>query len=301
MRRKNKMYKKGLVITNAFARFKETLVMVNRLVSEFAAFHIVIEHLTNDKVLAFIDEEGNAKTNLVGYDFIIYMDKDYYIASLLEKCGFKLFNSAEGVRICDDKMLTHLVLSNHQIKMPLTINYPLSYTSGDSTVFLAKIEEKLKYPLIVKNYFGSLGEQVHLINSFDQLREVSKSLHYTPHIYQQYIASSFGKDLRIVLVNKKIVAAMKRVAQNEGEFRSNIETGGLGFVTEIPESFARMAVKVATVLNLDYCGLDILYGDNYEPILLEVNANAFFSPIEKFSKVNVARPYVEYIVKTIYQ
>lgn len=295
------MFNKGLIITNAFARFEETLVMVNRLKVEFSYFKIDIDHITNDHVVAYIDVNGQAKTTLKGYDFIIYMDKDYYIASLLEKCGFILFNSAEAVRICDNKMLTHLTLTNKGIKMPITINYPLTYTNGDRKEFLKRVIETIGFPLIVKNSYGSLGEQVHLVHNEEELEEISSKLHFTQHIYQQYINTSFGKDLRIVLVNKKVVASMQRVAQNEGEFRSNIETGGLGFIVEVPQDFAQLAIKTATALNIDYCGLDILYGENNQPILLEVNANAFFSPIEKFSKTNVAKPYVNHIISTIYQ
>jgi gamma-F420-2:alpha-L-glutamate ligase len=121
-----------------------------------------------------------------------------------------------------------------------------------------------------------------------------------PHLYQEYIPSTFGTDLRVVLVNHKVVAAMKRVAQTKDEFRSNIETGGVGLEVEVPEAYAKVAIKATEVMDLDYCGLDLLFGPNGEPILCEVNSNAYFGPIEKYSGKNVAKPYTEHVIEEIY-
>ena len=107
--------------------------------------------------------------------------------------------------------------------------------------------------------------------------------------------------MRVVVIGGKVVAHMKRVAQNDNEFRSNIETGGVGLQPTLEKEFADEAIKVASILGLDYCGLDLLYGPNNEPILCEVNANAYLEPIEKYSKKNVAIEYVKYIIDEIYK
>jgi RimK family alpha-L-glutamate ligase len=292
---------KGLVITNAFTLIKDTGAMIGRFQEEFAPYGVSLDHLTNDHVLAYLGSDGNAHSPLEGkYDFIIYLDKDYYIGHLLELSGFRLFNRAEAVRICDDKMLTHLALTNIGIKMPKTINYPLRFGEGGSSVFLKRVIDELGFPMVVKNCFGSLGEQVHLIKDEESLNKISEELKDVPHIYQKFISTSFGRDLRIALVGGKVVANMYRVAQTPGEFRSNIETGGLGRMIETPPAFREVAEKAAKAIGLDYCGLDILYGKDDEPILCEVNSNAYFGPIERFSGVNVASIYVRHIMKEIY-
>ena len=291
---------KGLVISNAFTIWEEFFHMVKRLQDEFGKYGVTIDHQRNDQVMAYIDENGNAKTNLPNYDFIIYFDKDYHIARLLELAGFRLFNKAEAINLCDSKMLTHLALTNHGIKMPKTINYPLRYGQGSDEGFHKRVVEELGLPMVIKHIYGSLGEQVFLARTIDEFNQITSKLTNVPHIYQQFIASSFRKDLRIVLIDHKIVASMQRNAQVEGEFRSNIETGGIGLQVDIPPAFASMAIKVSEILDLDYCGLDLLYGPSGEPLLMEVNANAYFSPIEKYSKKDVAGAYVSYIVKTIY-
>ncbi|MDE6667605.1 MAG: RimK family alpha-L-glutamate ligase, partial [Clostridia bacterium] len=50
----------------------------------------------------------------------------------------------------------------------------------------------------------------------------------------------------------------------------------------------------------DYCGIDVLYGENGGYLVCEVNSNAFFGGIERVTGVNVARLYAEYICSKIY-
>ena len=293
------MYNRGLLIFNAFTVYKSMSDMIARFKKEFAKFNIAIDWLKNDEVVAYIDENGNAKNNLRGYDFCIYLDKDYYIAKLLEKSGMRVFNRSDAIRVCDDKMLTHVALVNEGIKMPITINYPLRYGDGDDTNFHQRVLSILQFPLIIKECFGSLGEQVYLIKNEEEYWRISAKLRQKPHIYQEFIASSYGHDLRLALVNKKVVAHMYREATND-DFRSNIETGGIGKQIVVPEAFSKMAEKIATILDLDYCGIDLLYGSNDEPIFCEVNSNAYLGPIELYSKVNVGYEYAKHIYNLVY-
>lgn len=295
------MYKKGLVILNAFDVFPEYHHMFDRLVEEFKPYGISLDKKQNNEVLACISSTGEVITKELPYDFIIYLDKDYYIAKMFEKAGYKLFNNAEAIRICDDKMLTHLTLSNHNIKMPKTINFPLRYYSDEYSLFLKNVIKELGFPMIVKEVYGSLGEQVHLINNEEDLFKLEEKIYKRPHIYQEYIKSSKGKDIRMVVINKKYVTNMNRISQDEKEFKSNIETGGIGVKINPSKEYIEYAEKVATIIGLDYCGLDLLIGEDNEPILCEVNANAYFSPIEKYSHDNVAREYVKHIHNTIYK
>ena len=295
------MFNKGLVVFNAFDVFKEYHHMFSRLEEEFKRYNIKLDSIQNNAVLAYIDSNGDVSSKDLPYDFIIYLDKDYYIAKMLEKAGYRLFNKAEAVRICDDKMLTHLTLTNANIKMPKTINFPLRYYSDDYSEFLNNVIKELGFPMIVKEVYGSLGEQVHLVNNKEELFSLEEKIYKRPHIYQEYIKSSKGKDVRMVVINKKYVTNMHRVAQDKDEFKSNIETGGIGIKIEPTKEFIKTAEKVATIIDLDYCGLDLLIGEDNEPILCEVNANAYLSPIEKYSHDNVARVYVDHIYNTIYK
>ena len=102
----------------------------------------------------------------------------------------------------------------------------------------------------------------------------------------------------MIVVGGKVAAAMLRSSKTD--FRSNIELGGIGSPIEISENLKQTCEKVAALLNLDYCGIDVLIAkDGY--LVCEVNSNAFFGGIEKVTGVNVAKRYAEHIYNEIYK
>ena len=87
---------------------------------------------------------------------------------------------------------------------------------------------------------------------------------------------------------------MRRIAC-DGEFRSNIELGGVGKKVDPPKEYLVAAEKAAKILGLDYCGVDLLETKE-GPVLCEVNSNAFFEGFEKVTGQDVATAYANYIV-----
>jgi RimK family alpha-L-glutamate ligase len=219
---------------------------------------------------------------------------------MLEDAGLRLFNKANAIRLCDDKMLTYLSLSDKGIKMPKTIPGPLRYSKKDSDVFLKRIEASFSFPIVVKENYGSLGRNVYLVQNNTELKELANRLSYSPRLYQELIASSFGVDNRIIVIGGRAIAWMKRKSDN-GDFRSNIALGGHGEGVNLPQNYIMMAENCAKILGLDYAGIDILNGPEGEPILCEVNSNAFIKGIEEVTGINVAKAYADYIWREVYQ
>ena len=71
--------------------------------------------------------------------------------------------------------------------MPVTILSPMTFhTIGHSDLnFLDLIQERLSFPMIVKEAFGSFGEQVYLARSRKQLEQIIKQASSTELIFQQ--------------------------------------------------------------------------------------------------------------------
>lgn len=271
---------------------------VSRLRDEFFKLGVDVEVKRNNELHAFIDK-GNIKVNLPKYDFAMYLDKDRYVIDMLERSGLRTFNKMEAISKCDDKMLTHICLSNAGIKMPTTISSTLCYHDDGNRDYLKYVEKTLGFPMIVKENYGSLGKQVYLVNNSAELRQVEDKLIHVPHLFQEYIASSRGVDFRVIVIGHKVVAYMKR--ENKNSYLSNLATGGKASVVNLGQDYLDVAVKASEILDLDYCGVDLLTGPNGEPILSEVNSNAFFEGIEKTTGVNVAGSYAKYVVDKITQ
>lgn len=290
--------KRILILNNGYYKIESYVYQSIRLKAELEQLGAKVVIRENDFFPAFMDE-GEIRLNLSVFDACVFFDKDKYVSEMLEKCGLRLFNKHEAIVACDDKMSTYIALSGEGIKMPKTLPGALCYTAGSriKPETMDAIERQLNYPLIVKESFGSLGKGVYKAINRSELEELANKLILKPHHFQRYIASSEGRDVRLIVIGKKAVASMLRSSQKD--FRSNIELGGKGTKIDVDDGFRYVAEKVAKILDLDYCGVDILFGSGGEPIVCEVNSNAFFGGIEKVTKINVAKIYAEHIMKTI--
>lgn len=278
----------GYVFLDGLKNFYE------RMKEELEKLGIDLKLKTTTEVFSSIDSDGHISISDDFGEFVLFLDKDKYLSTLLEKAGVRLFNSAESIRLCDDKMLTNITLSDSGIKMPKTIGSPLNYFGGSDDEFLDKLESQLSYPLVAKCSFGSMGSGVRLIDNRAQLDAFSKENKGKPTLYQEYISSSKGVDYRVIVIGGKVVGAMKRM--NPNDFRSNIALGGTAEPVTLTSKYIETAEKVASLLNLDYCGVDLLIGPNDEPILCEVNSNAFIKGFEQYTGINVAAIYAKYLL-----
>ncbi len=284
MRRSLSM-KKAFIVVNAYTENLREFNQPNRIKAEFEKRGVEMKVLRNSPLV--LKEEG---------DFCIYLDKDKYTARMLER-RMRLFNSAEAIELCDDKMLTVLALDG--FPCPKTIPSLLCYTpqAPVSRELIGCVEGGLGFPVVVKECFGSLGMQVYLVQNRKELDEISERLKLKPHLYQEFIKESAGRDLRVIVVGGKAVAAMKRVS--ESDFRSNVELGGKGEKFVLDDAARELCEKIAARLKLDYCGIDLLFGkEGY--LVCEVNSNAFFGGIEKVTGVDVAKAYADHIYREIY-
>ena len=286
---------KGIVLLNAYTKSAGANRQASRIAEELNALGVQTEMRLNG---AFDADIFSSRVRLAQKpDFVVYLDKDKYLSRLWEKEGVRLFNSADGVEVCDDKMLTYIALANGGVEIPDTLPAPLCYYP-DARVreeYCRVVEERLGYPLVVKKSFGSWGMDVNLIQNFAELTKIAEEYKLFPHLYQKYIAAKRGEDTRVLVIGGKAVAAMRRC--NDGDFRSNIELGGRGYPAEITKSYREISERAARLLSLDYCGIDLLEGEDGRPIVCEVNSNAFFNEAEKVTGVNIAGAYAAHIAR----
>ena len=282
-----------LIITNAFITFDSVKHQVARLSEAFNKAGARVSVLSSASLPAHLSD-GDAVVSLPPCDAVVYLDKDKHFSHALERGGVRLFNSARAIELCDDKMMTYIALAGQGIAMPRTVSAPLCYIESPDDAFLPRVAELVGFPVVVKENYGSMGRQVHLAKDMTELKAIHAKLKHVPHIFQEFIAESSGRDLRVIVIGGKAVAAMMR--KSDTDFRSNIELGGKAYaITPDPEYIAA-AERAAALLGLDYCGVDILFGKD-KPILCEVNSNAFFRGTEQVTGVDVAGLYANYIIE----
>ncbi|AEM73513.1 ATP-grasp domain-containing protein [Caldicellulosiruptor acetigenus] len=279
----------------------EKFLEINKIYKETAEKKgICLDLIKNNEIYCLI-ENGicSVKINILksNPDFILFLDKDVRLAKQLEKLGYRLFNSAKTIELCDDKILTYQVLSDNGIKLPKTLFSPLMFYEIDDNDFIDFIEKEFEYPIVIKEAFGSFGQQVYLAENKEQLISLRKKLYLKPHLYQEFIHTSRGKDVRLHVVGDKVVASMLRVSEND--FRANISSGAKMYKYQPPDSFVEVAIKASRLVGADFSGVDILFGENDQPIVCEINSNAHIKNIYECTGINVSEYIFDYILQEL--
>ena len=286
----------GLIIHNQ--EIGHNAYKIERFKEEFTKLGISLDVFVNDGTLAVI-KDNNIQIKLPKADFIIYLDKDIYLARMLEKEGYRLFNKADFIKFCDDKMLTFIGCSNMGIKMPKTISGPLVYSDlkESNFLFLKEVVKELGFPMVVKKVYGSLGEGVYLVKDEKELHDLYQEIARNPIVFQEYIPSSFGKSIRVLIIDGKVFGAFIR--ENTRDFRSNFGDNAGSEELFNGEKYLRFVQEIADKLEIEYAGIDLLVDKNDEPILCEINSNAFFEVFESVTKLNVAKAFGEMIIRKL--
>ena len=230
-------------------------------------------------------------------DFAIFWDKDIYLAERLENNGVRLFNSKRAVMLCDNKILMYQALAEAGIKIPKTYIAPKTFEGlgYNNDLFLKQVAQEIDYPMVIKEAYGSFGEQVYLANNEKEAKDIIASIGYKDFLLQEYIASSKGRDIRINIVGDNAIVSMLR--ENKDDFRSNISSGGTGKEYRPEQSYIDLAIKASKALGLDFAGVDVMFGED-GPIICEINSNPQFASTLKFTGVNLADFIADYIIKT---
>ena len=294
----------GWIVYNGTLDIPKIKELVFSIVDEAKKMNIKLEVVKNTEILPMYLNDGSANLlylkKLEKPSFVIFWDKDVFLARHLEKMGFKVFNSSKAIEYCDNKGLMHLVLSNNNIAMPKTILSPMIFNSNllDEEC-LIKAYETLGDSVIIKESMGSFGMQVYLINNREEfIKKVNKLCeNRIEFIIQENIKSSFGKDIRVNIIGDKVIGAMLR--RSNKDFRANISQGGVGEIITLTKEQEELALKAHKTLELDFSGVDLLFGENDKPILCEVNSNLNFLSFEKIWGESFSKKILEYILSEV--
>lgn len=286
----------GVMIINGFLHSRKFTEIYEWLSAAAKRQGIRLSVRTNTEIPAKADEAGVLnEAFLKGTDFVLFWDKDVFLARTLEAMGYRLFNCADAIGACDNKAETFFRLRTAGIRMPETIMVPQTFANIGYTddTFMDAAEQRLKYPFVVKECFGSFGAQVYMAQSRKDVKDILDRTAGRPVLLQELIRTSIGKDIRIQMTGGRVTASMMR--EHDSDFRANITNGGKMRKYVPVKEQVQMAEEVCRILKLDFGGIDILFGEGGQPVLCEVNSNAHFRNIFDCTGVNAADAIMEHI------
>jgi ribosomal protein S6--L-glutamate ligase len=213
------------------------------------------------------------------------------VVNQLDMMGVPVLNDAIPIARARDKLRALQLLSRFGIDIPRTAM--CRYRDEVPQV----VEHIGGLPCIIKLLQGTQGVGVMIASTMEEVRGMLDTFWDLGQeiLLQEFVAESKGRDLRALVIGDRVVAAMRRQART-GEFRSNIHRGGTARAVELHREYAEAAVKAARVIGLEVAGVDMLESRT-GPKIMEVNASPGFEGLERATRLNIARLYVEHAVE----
>jgi len=284
-----------------YKRKIENSYETQRLVEEFEKQDIKVRVVNPQDVDIYVDRDDRKSIRVSGKsrplpDFVIPRTGSgttYFIKAIirhLERLGVILINGSESIDAVKDKLYSQQILGQSNLPVPKTllVKHPID---------VEFVERSLNYPIIVKTLSGSFGAGVFLVEDRKQLRQLMRMAEITKPSYniiiQEFIEDSYGKDLRVFVLNGKVVGCMMRQSTDD-DFRANITRGGEGIPYQITEEIEFLSGECARLLNLDIAGVDLLF-NNGSYSICEVNSSPGFEGMDRFCKTNIAEQIVTYV------
>lgn len=210
-----------------------------------------------------------------------------------ESMGTFTLNTSSAIAQSRDKLYSLQLLLKNGLDIPVTgfANSPI-----DTNDLIDMVNGA---PLIVKLLEGAQGRGVVLAETSKAAESVInafKSLQANL-LVQEFVKEADGKDLRLFVIDGKIVAAIERKAA-PGEFRANLHQGGTAGTAKVSTEERKLAQKAAKTLDLAVAGVDIIRSAR-GPLLLEVNSSPGLEGIETATGRDIASLMITAIEKRL--
>ena len=208
-----------------------------------------------------------------------------------EMMGTYCVNESVAISRSRDKLRSTQLLSRRGVGIPVT-----AFANSPDDVN-GLIREVGGAPLVIKLLEGTQGIGVVLAETKKAAESVIEAFMGVKSniLIQEFIKEAGGSDIRCFVVGGKVIAAMQRTAP-AGEFRSNLHRGGSAELVKLTPKERATAVKAASVMGLNVCGVDLLRSSR-GPLVMEVNSSPGLEGIETATGKDVAGLVIDFIEK----
>lgn len=198
-------------------------------------------------------------------------------------------NTLETARTCDNKFLTSLRLVRANVP---TLKFALVF---DEVRALEAIEELGGYPVVIKPVSGSWGRLLAKINDRDALEGVLEQKltlggpHQHSFYLQKYIEKP-GRDIRVNVVNGRVVAAIYRETSH---WITNTARGAEAKPCTIDKDLGKISLATAKAVGGGVLGIDV-FETKGGYLINEINHTTEFKNVQRVTGIDVAGAIIDY-------
>ena len=220
-------------------------------------------------------------------DFVIFRYKHGKAKDAIAALAKRTYNNKEAFNSYINKYEQLRTLHSDAYLVP-------DYMLGTGFTPYETITTQLGEPFILKGLESAQGAEVYLIEDKAQYEEVlglyTKEKEY---VFEEYIKSSYGRDMRFYSIRGEVIACMTREAVSG--FKANVALGANVRAYPIDDAIRQTAKDVYEQTGLDFLGIDLLFGTD-KPYFCEINVMPGMEGMEKATDVNVAGAIIETIL-----
>lgn len=209
------------------------------------------------------------------------------VVNQLQLMGVPVLNEARAISSSRNKMRVLQLLAASGVRVPHTVmaSEPSGLKEmvrlvGGVPVLLKLLSPNEKAGLMVCETRQALESALEAILRLGQNTVV-----------QEYLRDARGRDLRVVVVGGRVLAALRR-RPRVGRLARTLRQGARFEATNLKPAWARTAVEAARVVGLEVCAVDMLDVKG-GPRVFEVNSSPGIREAEEVCGVDVAGAIVE--------
>jgi ribosomal protein S6--L-glutamate ligase len=232
---------------------------------------------------------------LTGFDAVIpriAASHTFYGLAVLrqfEMMGVYPLNESVAIGRSRDKLRSMQILARDGVGMPVTA------FANDSSHAQEVLDIAGGVPVVIKVLEGTQGIGVVLAETKNSAMSVVQAFQGADIavLVQEYIKEAAGRDIRALVVGRRVVATMERSGA-KGDFRANLHRGGKAVKVELTAEERKAALKAARAMGLNVAGVDMLRAKR-GPVVIEVNSSPGLEGIEAATGADVAKAIIEFL------
>ena len=260
------------------------------LLKEFNNHSDVELKMVDDRELTF--EIGK---NSFGIDVVIERcinhSRALHALRLFESYGITCINSSSVATICGDKLLTSIVLKEHNVPQP---EVRIAFTEKSAL----KAIEEMGYPVVLKPAVGSWGRLLSKVNDRESAEAILEhktilgTYHHSIFYIQKYIEKK-GRDIRSFVVGDQCIAAIYRTSPH---WITNTARGAVATNCPVDSELEDISLKAARAVGGGIVAIDIFETDS-GMLVNEVNYTMEFRNSIEPTGVDIPKHIVDFAIQ----
>lgn len=207
----------------------------------------------------------------------------------LQRLGMYILNHPSAIERAVDKYYALSLLEENELPVPRTV-------VAESVDAALSAFTDLGEDVVVKPIFGSRGIGSTRVSDIDVAERIFRALDFNHQVlYIQEFIPHGDYDLRLLVLGRRVLASMKRVAAS---WKTNISLGAKPVSYNPPCEIKAIAVNAAEALGCELAGVDILQTKK-GPLVIEVNSQPGWKGLQTVTEINIADEIAGYVLAKV--